>query len=112
VSGVDLNINTQADISSFTPNINSLQVRPRVNLFDDKLSIDAGFMTSEYNKSTYITPDLAIEWYITKDRLLRFRVYNRSVQDVGPIRNRTGAGLSWRKEFETWKELRRKKKNS
>ncbi len=112
ISGVDLNISTQAGINleSLTTNINSVQVRPRINLFDNKLSIDAGFVTSEFNNQTKINSDVAVEWYITKDRLLRFRVYNRGVQDVQGQRNRTGAGLSWRKEFETWKDFFGKKK--
>jgi hypothetical protein len=112
ISGIDLNISTQAgiDLAALTPNINSVQVRPRINLFDNKLSIDAGFVTSEFNSQTVVNSDIAVEWYITQDRLLRFRVYNRGVQDVQGQRNRTGAGLSWRKEFETWKEFWTKKK--
>lgn len=111
ISGVDLNINTQAgiDIVTGTASFNSLQFRPRINLFDNRLAIDAGFVTSEFNNQTIVNSDIAIEWYITRDRLLRFRVYNRGVQDVQGQRNRTGAGLSWRKEFENWKELFKKK---
>lgn len=116
ISGVDLNINTQAGInlSDLNPSFNSLQVRPRINLFDNRLSIDAGFITSEFNNQTTVTGDLAVEWYITRDRQLRFRVYNRNVQDVQGQRNRTGVGFSWRKDFNTWKELfaKKKKENS
>lgn len=110
ISGVDLNINTQAgiDIVSGTASFNSLQFRPRINLFDNRLAIDAGFVTSEFNNQTIVNSDIAIEWYITQDRLLRFRVYNRGVQDVQGQRNRTGVGLSWRKEFESWKDLFKK----
>jgi hypothetical protein len=113
ISGVDLNINTQAgiDIVTGTASFNSLQFRPRINLFDNRLAIDAGFVTSEFNNQTIVNSDIAIEWYITRDRLLRFRVYNRGVQDVQGQRNRTGAGLSWRKEFESWKDLFKKKKS-
>ena len=112
ISGVDLNINTQAGInlSDLNPSFNSLQVRPRINLFDNRLSIDAGFITSEYNNQTTVTGDLAVEWYITRDRQLRFRVYNRNVQDVQGQRNRTGVGFSWRKDFNSWRELFVKKK--
>ncbi|MFZ4543576.1 MAG: translocation/assembly module TamB domain-containing protein [Saprospiraceae bacterium] len=112
ISGVDLNINTQAGInlSDLNPSFNSLQVRPRINLFDNRLSIDAGFITSEFNNQTSVTGDLAVEWYITRDRQLRFRVYNRNVQDVQGQRNRTGVGFSWRKDFDTWKELFARKK--
>jgi hypothetical protein len=110
ISGVDFNINTQAgiDLASISPDFNSLQIRPRINLFDNKVSVDAGFITSEFNNQTYVNSDLAIEWYISKDRLLRFRVYNRGVQDIQGQRNRTGVGLSWRKEFESWKDLFKK----
>lgn len=107
ISGVDLNINTQGGVNfvGAQVDLNSLQVRPRINLFDNKLSIDAGLITSEdFNNKTYVSSDLAVEWYITRDRLLRFRVYNRGVQDVQGRRNRTGAGFSWRKDFETWRK--------
>lgn len=114
ISGVDLNINTQAgiDIVTGSASFNSIQFRPRINLFDNRLAIDAGFVTSEFNNQTIVNSDIAIEWYITNDRLLRFRVYNRGVQDVQGQRNRTGAGLSWRKEFENWKDLFKKRGRS
>lgn len=112
VSGVDLNINTNTgvDYADPTQGYNSFQFRPRVNLFDNKLSIDAGFVTSELNNTTLISSDLAVEWYVTKDRQLRFRVYNRNVQDIQGQRNRTGLGLNWRKDFDKWSDLFKKKK--
>ena len=77
-----------------------------------RLSIDAGVVggNNTQNENTYITGDFAIEYVLTNDRQLRVRAYNKTVQEIDGPRNRTGAGLAWRREFNNWSEFKRKKK--
>jgi hypothetical protein len=111
ISSVDLDINTRGGV--LTPgavvSINEVQVKPRFNLFDNRLSIDAGVVRGNDQStanSSYIRGDFAVEYILTDDRHIRIRAYNRAVQEIDGPRNRTGLGLAWRKEFNKWGELK------
>ncbi len=116
LSSVDLDINTRGGV--LTPNaptavvsLNEVQVKPRFNLFDNRLSIDAGVVRgNDQNQNTYISGDFAVEYLLLKDGHIRVRAYNRSVQEIDGPRNRTGVGLTWRREFNKWTDLRSRKK--
>jgi TamB, inner membrane protein subunit of TAM complex len=112
INSVNLDINTQLNVlsSSSTVLVNEVQIKPRFNLFDNRLSLDTGFVGGEdQNAQTYISNDFAVEYIITEDRHIRVRAYNRAIQEIDGQRKRTGVGLTWRKEFDKWSDLRKKK---
>jgi hypothetical protein len=62
------------------------------------------------NSNFLFTPDVSFEYLITPDGRLRVIGFNRSDADPGDIagvtrRNRTGIQLSYRKDFDTFKEF-------
>ncbi len=116
ISSINLDINTQLGVLSSSSvvgfNVNEVQVKPRFNFFDNRLSIDAGLVgsTTTGDAKTNISGDFAIEYAITSDRHLLVRAYNRNVQEVDGNRNRTGVGFVWRREFDKLSDLKKKKK--
>ena len=114
ISSVDLDINTRGGVltQNAVVSLNEVQVKPRFNLFDNRLSIDAGVVRgNDQNANTYISGDFAVEYLLLKDGHIRVRAYNRSVQEIDGPRNRTGVGLTWRREFNKWSDLRSGKKS-
>jgi hypothetical protein len=111
LSSINLDINTQLGVVSSSFLVNEVQLKPRFNLFDNRLSIDAGVVgsSSTVDSKTNISRDFAIEYAITSDRHLLVRAYNRNVQEVDGFRNRWGAGIVWRREFDKWSDLKKKK---
>jgi hypothetical protein len=111
LSSINLDINTQLGVVSSSFLVNEVQLKPRFNLFDNRLSIDAGVVgsSSTVDSKTNISGDFAIEYAITSDRHLLVRAYNRNVQEVDGNRNRTGVGIVWRREFDKWSDLKKKK---
>ena len=73
----------------------------------DNFSIDGA--TSRLNSG-----DIVFEFAISEDRRLKIRAYNRYEQTIAGQLNKTGVGLSYRREFDTFKEffqgLKQKKK--
>lgn len=102
---------------TISPNNNRLD-RSRVNLklnkslFDNKVIITVGSEidfnlagSSLQNGSFQWLPDLNIEFILSKDRKLRAIVFNKNSLDISGSnfgrRNRTGASISYRRDFET-----------
>jgi hypothetical protein len=125
IRGLDFDISysrysggTVNDPTAYTSN--ELQTRLRV-MVSDRWSIQAGgnfdvggnTSTVYSNNSGLIAGEFVIEYTLTKDRRLSIRAYNSTEPDVaGGRRTIFGAGLSFRKEFDTLDELfsSRKKK--
>jgi hypothetical protein len=117
VSGVDIDLNYQhtqdrggADLALS----NSVQFKPRFNLFNDKLSVDVGVVGGQAIQGgipdNYFNGDFSVEYALSADRKLKIRAYSRGVRDINDSGNRTGLGFVWRKEFNSFKDLFRKKK--
>ena len=120
VSGVDIDLNYQRSQDSDGGNesfrSNQVQFKPRFNLFNDKLAVDVGVVGGQTTfgntgPQNYINGDFSVEYALTADRKLKIRAYNRGVIDINGSRNRTGLGFVWRKEFDTFKGLFKKKQS-
>jgi TamB, inner membrane protein subunit of TAM complex len=117
INSIDFDINTRGGISTDRASVvvNELQLKPRFNLFDNRLSIDAGGVVGgDYaqtdNDGLYIAGDFAVEYKINKEGNIRVRAYNRTVQEIDGPRNRSGGGIGWRKDFDKWGDLKKKRR--
>ncbi|MCB0678514.1 MAG: translocation/assembly module TamB domain-containing protein, partial [Saprospiraceae bacterium] len=123
ISGIDFDIAynyfQSADVLSNDPNQlyrgNELQVRLKNYLFDDRLTVNVGgnfdlsggnYLGADPNSGAYFAGDLVIEYILTKDKNLKIRFYQSTEPEIGGgRRNKTGLGLSYRKEFDTFSEF-------
>lgn len=94
---------------------NELQVSLKQNFFNDRFSVKIGGnvdldgstqATSNMN-TAFVGNDLIVEAIINEDRTLTMRVYQRSAPDIGGRKLEIGAGLSYRKEFNSFGEFLR-----
>lgn len=92
------------------------EVRLRQNYFNDRLSVvvggnlnRGGSLTSNpgANNGTFLGNDVVIEYAISADRSLTLKVYQRLQPDIGGRRRKVGAGLSFRKEYDSFGEFLR-----
>lgn len=114
ISGIDLDVGYNRFMGEKIEGNNTFlsgeefNVRLKNTLFDDRLAINAGANIVTNNEITggyYIAGDVAVEYYLTDTRRLKVKFYNRNDQTVYGPRQRTGVGLSFRKEFNTLDEL-------
>jgi hypothetical protein len=124
ISGIDFDIAYNyvqgTDVVSEDPNqlyrTNEVQVRLKNYLFNDRLSVNVGGDIEMTDGGTYpgVDPDagvffagdLAIEYVLSKDRTLKIRFYQSTEPEIGGgRRNQTGLGLSYRKEFDSFREF-------
>ncbi len=114
---VELGLNQNNDIYSqdagvldlFDPDEIELYLNNRFKFADERFSVRFGgnyirrwnsIESIGFNDPAFVG-DVAIEYDITKDRQLKLRFYNRFDRDElsGNPKNKTGLGLSYRKEF-------------
>ncbi|MCB0638705.1 MAG: translocation/assembly module TamB domain-containing protein, partial [Lewinella sp.] len=99
-----------------------LEVTVRKTFLDDRLSLQLGGNVGfgdellAANNGAFIGNDVVIEYIINRNRTLTVRVYQLREPDIGTGRRlQIGAGLSWRREFnsfsEFWQDLRRQGRN-
>lgn len=90
------------------------ELETRLKIFvNDRLSLDFGGnfglgdgANNPNPNNTLITGEFVIEYDLTKDKKFKIRAYNRTEPDIaGDRRRKTGFGLSFRKEFDSLKEL-------
>lgn len=124
ITGIDFDIAYKyiqgQDILGENPNevysSNELQFQLKNYLFNDRLSVNLGGEFDIGESSNYVGPDpnagvffagdLVIEYVLTKDRNLTIRFYQSTEPEIGGgRRNKTGLGLSFRKEFDTFSEF-------
>ncbi len=121
ISGVDFDIAYNVyqadhvdlgDTDRFARTGSELQLRLKNNLFNDRLSInvgsniDLGNSALQSSNGSYVAGDIVIEYILTKDRRFKIRFYQSSQPSIqGGRRNKTGLGLSYRREFDTFKEF-------
>ncbi len=118
VSGIDFNMKYIYDTGVFR-NSNTIgsasgeiELRPKINLFNDKLSLNYGYVRGNNNLSNsgiYNNHDISADLQLTTDNKLKLRVYFRADQNLnGTPRNRAGIGFTFREEFDKFG----KRKNS
>jgi hypothetical protein len=121
VSGIDFDIaysylqGTDASDPDQLYRANELQVRLKNYLFNDRLSVNVGGnfdltpgdnISGNPNSGLIFAGDLAVEYLLTKDQTLKIRFYQSTEPEIGGGgRNRTGLGLSFRREFDTFDEF-------
>lgn len=93
------------------------EVRLRQNYFNDRLSVVVGgnydtggsnvAATPGANNGAFLGNDVVIEYAISADRSLTLKVYQRLQPDIGGRRFKVGAGLSFRKEYDSFGDFLR-----
>lgn len=100
---------------------NEFQVRLKQDLFNDRVSIlvggnvdfGNGLRATPTTSGTFVGNDLVFEFILNRDRSLKFRLYQSLEPDIGGGRRlEVGAGLSFRKEFNSFGEFIRSFKQS
>ncbi len=89
---------------------NEFQLQLKNYLFNDKLSISIGGNVANGNISgnnaTFFGNDFVLEYVLTKDRSLKWRVYQTLEPSIaGGRRLQIGTGISYRKEFDTFRQF-------
>ncbi|MEL6922551.1 MAG: translocation/assembly module TamB domain-containing protein, partial [Bacteroidota bacterium] len=110
LSGVDLQ--TGFDIFSGNDASESMrldgweiQIKPKVYLFKDRIALAAGLTTGQFDSDTYIRPDILFEARLSQDSRWRLFVYHRAVFNLNQQNNKTGGGIRYQRDFDTWREL-------
>ncbi len=113
------NLNTSLGTSplDLQANVAQLQAAAKsgfiVTLLKGRLIISAGlnvdynnpYISYNKNNNVLITPDITAEFILTKDGRVRIVGFNRTNYDLLGERNKTGANLSYRKDFDKLSEL-------
>ena len=127
LSGIDFDIayNPSQKVNIQGQNISAgeaLEVRLKQDFFNDRLSIVVGgnidlggnLQATTDASGAFVGNDLVIEYDVSKDRSLKLKIYQRLRPDIGGGRKlQVGTGISFRKEFSSFKEFMQSlKKNS
>jgi hypothetical protein len=130
VKDFDVNLNFKTyDQTTLVPTTDNLNARREVQLaltkkfFNNRLSINVGGNLDfgdnyqsvnggvSNTKSTYATGDFQVEYVLDKNGSWRAKTYNRNDYDNFNNRNinKTGIGISFRQDFDKWKDLFRRR---
>ncbi len=110
VSGVDFNVNYNIYQSqdALSPTLQlygtEIELGTKFDLFNDRFSLNVGGSYIDQG-GQYFSGDLVLEYYITKNRRLKARFYKLSDQTIQGRRDKTGFGLSLRREFDSFSEF-------
>ena len=119
-SGIDFDIayNPSQKVNIQGQNISAgeaLEVRLKQDFFNDRLSIVVGGnidlggsiqQASTGASGSFVGNDVVIEYDVSKDRSLKLKIYQRLRPDIGGGRRlQVGTGISFRKEFNSFKEF-------
>jgi hypothetical protein len=111
---VNLNMREQSTTSLGTNRNSNLNVGLDQTLFDNRLrvrvgaNLDLGSNASGNVSGTsqnYIGSDFVVEYRITEDGRLKLRGYNRTETNILGRVTRSGIGISYRKDFDSFAEL-------
>ena len=111
----NLNIGVNYNPGSSTTS-QDIDMTVSTQLFDDRLLIDGTFGMSSYKNTTSaqastIVGDINIEYILTKNRRWRIRAFNRT-NTIDLLNNNApytqGVGISYQRDFYTWRELIKK----
>ncbi len=112
VKNLSFNFDVNSSIGDLQQNVEKLQAAARSNfvytLLNGRLTISAGlnldynnpYANLNRNSNVLVTPDITVEWILSKSGRLRVVGFNRTNYDLVGQRNRTGASLSYRRDFE------------
>lgn len=111
---VNLNMRDQSTTSLGTDRNSNLNLGLDQTLFDKKLRVRVGANLDLGNNATgnisgtnqnYIGSDFVVEYSITDDGRLKLRGYNRTETNILGRVTRSGLGISYRKDFNSFAEL-------
>ncbi len=82
--------------------------------FGDNKGVGSNTVTNTSNPNAYVTGDFQIEYVLDKNGSWRAKTYNKNDYDNFNQRNRnkTGIGLSYRKDFDNWLDLFKRRKKT
>ncbi len=114
ISGIDFNIiyNTYQDQNFLRGN--EIQVQLKNYLFNDRLTVNIGGNLDVSGQNTptptpssvYFAGNYIVEYFLTPEGNLKIRAYHRTEPDISGSRvNKTGLGLSYRREFNSFDEF-------
>lgn len=107
ISGVDFTIDYniyEADNQNIQLYGTEIELGTKFDLFNDRFSLDVGGSYVDQG-GQYFSGDLILEYYITKNRRLKARFYRLSDQTIQGRRDKTGFGLTLRREFDSFSEF-------
>jgi len=118
ISGIDFDIAYSrfqgTNVDETTRANNELQVRLKNYLFDERVAVYGGVNIDLDNQEgapvsssgAFYAGDFAIEYFLSADKQFKIRFYQSIQPDLaGRRRNKTGVGLSYRKEFSSFSEF-------
>ena len=108
ISDIDINVayNKSYDYTAQSSSYEEWELSVRNRLFNDRFIVDVGgnYVTDSPVAGTYFAGDYALEYVLTKDRRLKVRFYYRQDETIEGRKNKTGIGLSYRREFDSFGE--------
>ncbi|NQV03102.1 MAG: translocation/assembly module TamB, partial [Bacteroidia bacterium] len=114
LSGMSQNLNIGVNYNPGSATASEdIDMTVSTQLFNDRLLIDGTFGMSSYKNTSYaqastIVGDINVEYILTKNRRWRIRAFNRT-NTIDILNNNApytqGVGLSFQRDFYTWKEL-------
>ena len=108
ISGIDFDVgyNESVDYIDQSQNYREWEVHMRNRLFNDRFIVDVGGSYVVDNpiatEAAYFAGDYALEYILTQDRRLKVRFYHRNEETIEGRKNKTGIGLSYRREFDNF----------
>ena len=114
LSGMSQNLNIDVNYKPGSATASEdIDMTVSTQFFNDRLLIDGTFGMSSYKNTSYaqastIVGDINIEYILTKKRRWRIRAFNRT-NTIDLLNNNApytqGVGISFQRDFYTWKEL-------
>lgn len=111
----NFNIRDNNDLSATNSTTSNIRLGTDVRFWNDRIRVYAGtnmdiagdneVLTSVDANANYVGGDFKVEYYITRDGQLKVKAYNRTESTILGRSVRTGIGLSYKKEFNTFQDL-------
>lgn len=117
ISGVDFNVNYNfyQDQDATNPNVQlygtEIELGTKFDLFNDKLSLNVGGSYVDQG-GQYFSGDFILEYYFSKNRRFKIRMYRISDQTIVGRRDKLGVGISLRREFDSFGDFLKGMKKS
>ena len=106
ISSIDVTVghSRSYDIALQSTDYQEWELSVRNQLFNDRFIVDVGgnYVTDSPVAGTYFAGDYALEYVLTEDRRLKVRFYYRTDETIEGRQNKTGIGLSYRREFDNF----------
>ncbi len=112
VSGVDFNFNYDANktlLGQDQSNASEFVFNVKHRILNDEWAISIGANVGNnaaFAQTNYFNPESVIEWN-TPVPGLKMRIYYRGVTGIDGTRHRVGTGVSYRKEFNSFKDFKK-----